>query len=106
MAGTEAPYLPQANDPRTEEPPYGLMLGVTERSPQYGLLGEVAGRTVAIDLNDTHTTSLFDAVLEKMRAKLEANVEQKGFVVLNWADGGWATSSRRSRSRCRTTCGR
>jgi TRAP-type transport system periplasmic protein len=29
------------------------------------------------------------SVLEKMRPKLEANFEAKGFVVLNWADGGW-----------------
>jgi TRAP-type transport system periplasmic protein len=29
------------------------------------------------------------AVLEKMRPKLEAAMEAKGFVVLNWADGGW-----------------
>lgn len=29
------------------------------------------------------------AVLEKMRPRLEATLEQKGFVVLNWADGGW-----------------
>lgn len=29
------------------------------------------------------------AVLEKMRPKLEAQFEAKGFVVLNWADGGW-----------------
>jgi TRAP-type C4-dicarboxylate transport system substrate-binding protein len=28
-------------------------------------------------------------VHEKMRPKLEASLEQKGFVVLNWADGGW-----------------
>jgi TRAP-type C4-dicarboxylate transport system substrate-binding protein len=28
-------------------------------------------------------------VHEKMRAKLEAGLEKKGFVVLNWADGGW-----------------
>jgi TRAP-type C4-dicarboxylate transport system substrate-binding protein len=28
-------------------------------------------------------------VLEKMRPKLEASLEDKGFVVLNWADGGW-----------------
>jgi TRAP-type C4-dicarboxylate transport system substrate-binding protein len=28
-------------------------------------------------------------VLEKMRPKLEAALEAKGFVVLNWADGGW-----------------
>jgi len=28
-------------------------------------------------------------VLEKMRPGLEATIEKKGFVVLNWADGGW-----------------
>jgi TRAP-type transport system periplasmic protein len=30
-----------------------------------------------------------DYVLEKMRPRLEAGLEAKGFVVLNWADGGW-----------------
>ena len=29
------------------------------------------------------------AVLEKMRPRLEAQFEAKGFIVLNWADGGW-----------------
>jgi len=29
------------------------------------------------------------AVLEKMRPTLEANLAKQGFVVLNWADGGW-----------------
>jgi TRAP-type C4-dicarboxylate transport system substrate-binding protein len=28
-------------------------------------------------------------VLGKMRAKLEAGLEKKGFIVLNWMDGGW-----------------
>src|SRR5215470_19985350 len=28
-------------------------------------------------------------VLDKMRPRLEASLEAKGFVVLNWADGGW-----------------
>lgn len=28
-------------------------------------------------------------VLDKMRPGLEARLEEKGFVVLNWADGGW-----------------
>ena len=28
-------------------------------------------------------------VLDKMRPRLEAALEAKGFVVLNWADGGW-----------------
>ncbi len=28
-------------------------------------------------------------ILEKMRPKIEATMESKGFVMLNWADGGW-----------------
>jgi len=28
-------------------------------------------------------------VLDKMRPKLEASIENKGFIVLNWVDGGW-----------------
>ena len=40
-------------------PPYDVMLGVAGDSPQYGIIGEVAGRTIAIDLNQTHTISLF-----------------------------------------------
>jgi TRAP-type C4-dicarboxylate transport system substrate-binding protein len=28
-------------------------------------------------------------VLESMRPKLEASIENKGFIVLNWVDGGW-----------------
>lgn len=39
--------------------PYDIMLGVTGESPQYGLLGDVSGRRIAIDLNQTHTISLF-----------------------------------------------
>jgi hypothetical protein len=35
------------------------MLGVSESSPQYGLLGEISGRKIALDLNHTHTISLF-----------------------------------------------
>ncbi len=40
-------------------PPYDVMIGTTGQSPQYGILGEVSGRTIAIDLNQTHTISLF-----------------------------------------------
>lgn len=36
-----------------------VLLGATEPSPQYGLLGDVGGRKVGIDLNQTHTISLF-----------------------------------------------
>ena len=35
------------------------ILGVTSPSPQFGLLGETSGRKVALDLNQTHTISLF-----------------------------------------------
>ncbi|MCY1283862.1 hypothetical protein D9M70_327500 [compost metagenome] len=38
---------------------FDIMLGATGATPQYGLLGEVSGRKVALDLNQTHTISLF-----------------------------------------------
>ncbi len=40
-------------------PEYDSVLGVTSASPQYGLLGEASGRSIALDLNQTHTISLF-----------------------------------------------
>ncbi|HJK91076.1 MAG TPA: hypothetical protein RMH85_24470 [Polyangiaceae bacterium LLY-WYZ-15_(1-7)] len=42
-----------------DAPAYDVLLGVSGSSPQYGVLGELSGRTVAIDLNHTHTISLF-----------------------------------------------
>lgn len=61
--GPLADPSPQAvakDEPPTHSaPPYDIMLGVTGPSPQYGILGEVSGRTVALDLNHTHTISLF-----------------------------------------------
>ncbi|MEW6733544.1 MAG: ATP-binding protein, partial [Acidobacteriota bacterium] len=47
------------NESSISKIPYDVMLGVTGDSPQYGLLGEVSGRRIAIDLNQTHTISLF-----------------------------------------------
>lgn len=41
------------------EPAHDIILGVTRSSPQFGLLGDAAGRRVALDLNQTHTISLF-----------------------------------------------
>ena len=38
---------------------FDIMLGADEKTPQFGLLGEVSGRKVALDLNQTHTISLF-----------------------------------------------
>jgi DNA phosphorothioation-dependent restriction protein DptH len=64
------PELPAEPEPEVPEHPvsksapqaevcYDIMLGVNGDSPQYGLLGEVSGRKVALDLNHTHTISLF-----------------------------------------------
>lgn len=41
------------------QPFYDVLLGVQGSSEQYGLLGEISGRKVALDLNHTHTISLF-----------------------------------------------
>ena len=38
---------------------HDIVLGVNGESAQFGLLGEVSGRKVALDLNHTHTISLF-----------------------------------------------
>lgn len=40
-------------------PLFDVMLGVASGTPQFGVLGELAGRKVALDLNHTHTISLF-----------------------------------------------
>ena len=57
------PYSLSDNDLGNPEPAsaveYDIMLGATGPTPQYGLLGEVSGRKVALDLNQTHTISLF-----------------------------------------------
>jgi hypothetical protein len=39
--------------------PWDVLLGDSHGSPQYGLLGEISGRRIALDLNQTHTISLF-----------------------------------------------
>ena len=54
------PSIPKAGRPAGEPgPEFDSVLGVTSASPQYGLLGETSGRKVALDLNQTHTISLF-----------------------------------------------
>lgn len=55
----EEPQQPVSEHPPTAEVAYDIMLGVSGDSPQYGLLGEVSGRKIALDLNHTHTISLF-----------------------------------------------
>ena len=46
-------------DASSQGPKYDVLLGATSASPQYGLLGAVVSRKIAIDLNHTHTISLF-----------------------------------------------
>jgi DNA phosphorothioation-dependent restriction protein DptH len=46
------------NTPKAELA-YDIMLGVESPTPQYGILGEISGRKVALDLNYSHTISLF-----------------------------------------------
>ena len=65
-AAGEQPPTPEVQkpEPRSAEPApggprYDVLLGVTSPSPQYGIVGEIAGRKIAIDLNHTHTISLF-----------------------------------------------
>ncbi|MDA0205131.1 MAG: TRAP transporter substrate-binding protein DctP [Acidobacteria bacterium] len=71
------------------------------RKVRIGQLQAVAVTSVGLSRIDDsiealHTPMLFgsyeelDYVREKMAPKLEAALNQKGFVVLNWSDGGWA----------------
>ena len=59
LAAEEGLTAPSPEAKASHGVPYDIMLGVTGDSPQYGLLGDVSGRRIAIDLNQTHTISLF-----------------------------------------------
>jgi len=50
--------LPMADLP-VHDVPYDIFLGANEATPQYGLLGEYAGRKIALDLDGCNTISLF-----------------------------------------------
>ncbi len=52
------PEIETDDTPQTELT-YDIMLGVQSPTPQYGILGETSGHKVALDLNQTHTISLF-----------------------------------------------
>ncbi len=54
----KAPDMEEEAD-ASSELTYDIMLGATGPTPQFGLLGETSGRKVALDLNQTHTISLF-----------------------------------------------
>jgi hypothetical protein len=51
-AGTD-----RTNDDLMRQP--DVFLGTTAPTAQFGLIGRAAGRTIALDLNETHTISLF-----------------------------------------------
>lgn len=48
---------PIRNRNATTEP--DIVTGTSRSSPQYGILGEISGQKIALDLNETHTISLF-----------------------------------------------
>lgn len=54
-SGAQVPALSVAASP----PAYDILLGDTKSSRQYGLLGRAGNKTVALDLNDTNTISIF-----------------------------------------------
>lgn len=62
-ASTEPQKDPASASGASEESdsvlPYDVVIGVNAPSPQFGVLGEVVGRKIALDLNQTHTISLF-----------------------------------------------
>lgn len=43
----------------TASPDYDILIGDTDKSSQYGLIGKSSGRLLALDLNGTNTISLF-----------------------------------------------
>lgn len=56
----------QPDEPEPKQPTlegdrlsYDVLIGASGDSPQYGILGESGSRRVALDLNQTHTISLF-----------------------------------------------
>lgn len=54
--------IPQSKSMETNQNPavpFDILLGDACDSPQYGLLGDYAGRKIALDLNGTNTISLF-----------------------------------------------
>jgi DNA phosphorothioation-dependent restriction protein DptH len=57
--GEQEQPVPYVKTPGEDVPGYDVMLGVQGTTPQYGIFGEIAGRKIALDLNQTHTISLF-----------------------------------------------
>src|SRR5207249_3947683 len=59
VVGRESPPQKKRHDGEPLELASDVMLGTTKPSLQFGLIGEADGRTIALDLNETHTISLF-----------------------------------------------
>ena len=57
--GTNQPQESVLEQPSSLDLSCDILLGVNGESPQYGLLGDMSGRKIALDLNHTHTISLF-----------------------------------------------
>ncbi|MGW7213580.1 methylation-associated defense system ATP-binding protein MAD8 [Streptomyces collinus] len=55
----QPPAAASSVDPPNSPPVPDVFLGVSKPTAQYGLLGMSAGRRIALDLNETHTISLF-----------------------------------------------
>jgi DNA phosphorothioation-dependent restriction protein DptH len=51
--------LPDKDALSQDSSEYDVLIGISKGTPQRGILGEFAGRKVALDLNQTHTISLF-----------------------------------------------
>jgi DNA phosphorothioation-dependent restriction protein DptH len=58
-AAAPAKATTAAESPSAASVAYDVLLGSSGTSPQYGVLGEANGRRIALDLNQTHTISLF-----------------------------------------------
>ena len=54
-----SPEFNKETNPDSQEVHFDVMLGASGPSPQFGVLGKVHGRMVALDLNQTQTISLF-----------------------------------------------
>ncbi|MEU4243449.1 hypothetical protein [Actinoplanes sp. NPDC026619] len=53
------PLVPVATEQAADTTEPDVFVGTTRPSPQYGVIGEAMGKRIALDLNETHTISLF-----------------------------------------------
>ena len=82
-AGNVAPEHLSTESELQAKVDYDIMLGVNSDSPQYGLLGEASGRKIALDLNHTHTISLFGVQGGGKSYTLGTIIEMASMTLLN-----------------------